>query len=92
MSLLRECPFCGAALDPGERCDCQDEAGGPGRYEQPTMIPPGEKFIFVGAERGAGMKWHEKCCEERRISPCGRNDKENAGSGAGTPEPAKADD
>jgi hypothetical protein len=22
MSLLRECPYCGAALDPGERCDC----------------------------------------------------------------------
>ena len=20
-----ECPFCGAHLDPGERCDCQDE-------------------------------------------------------------------
>ena len=21
----RECPYCGAHLDPGERCDCQDE-------------------------------------------------------------------
>lgn len=63
MSLLRECPFCGAALDPGERCDCQNEAGGPGRYDWKGI----------------------------RISPCGRNDKENAGSGAGTPEPAKAE-
>lgn len=21
----KECPYCGAALDPGERCDCQDK-------------------------------------------------------------------
>lgn len=21
----RICPYCGASLDPGERCDCQDE-------------------------------------------------------------------
>ena len=25
MSLLNECPLCGAALDPGERCDCEAE-------------------------------------------------------------------
>lgn len=25
MSFYRPCPVCGAALDPGERCDCQDE-------------------------------------------------------------------
>lgn len=25
MSLFKECPECGAALDPGERCDCQKE-------------------------------------------------------------------
>ena len=25
MSYYRVCPHCGAALDPGERCDCQDE-------------------------------------------------------------------
>lgn len=24
MSLLNECPICGAALDPGERCDCEE--------------------------------------------------------------------
>lgn len=23
--IFRTCPFCGCALDPGERCDCQDE-------------------------------------------------------------------
>lgn len=25
MSYYRLCPCCGAALDPGERCDCKDE-------------------------------------------------------------------
>ena len=25
MSYYRVCPICGANLDPGERCDCQDE-------------------------------------------------------------------
>lgn len=25
MSYYRICPHCGAALDPGEACDCQDE-------------------------------------------------------------------
>lgn len=23
------CPYCGAHLDPGERCDCQDEENEP---------------------------------------------------------------
>lgn len=25
MSYYKECPHCGAALDPGERCDCKEE-------------------------------------------------------------------
>lgn len=25
MPYYRTCPHCGAALDPGERCDCQDK-------------------------------------------------------------------
>lgn len=25
MPYYRTCPLCGAALDPGERCDCQDK-------------------------------------------------------------------
>ena len=24
MSYLNQCPDCGAALDPGEKCDCQE--------------------------------------------------------------------
>lgn len=23
----KTCPYCGAALDPGERCDCEHEGG-----------------------------------------------------------------
>jgi len=26
MAYYRPCPVCGAALDPGERCDCRNEA------------------------------------------------------------------
>lgn len=25
MAYFRECPDCGAHLDPGERCDCEEE-------------------------------------------------------------------
>ena len=25
MAYYKPCPLCGAALDPGERCDCQDK-------------------------------------------------------------------
>ena len=25
MKYYRSCPYCGANLDPGERCDCRDE-------------------------------------------------------------------
>lgn len=39
MSYWRECPVCGAKLDPGETCDC---GGGPGeaRHERPGLRPP----------------------------------------------------
>lgn len=26
MPYYKTCPYCGAALDPGERCDCEKEA------------------------------------------------------------------
>lgn len=25
MAFYKTCPFCGANLDPGEKCDCRDE-------------------------------------------------------------------
>ena len=25
MAFYRTCPYCGASLDPGERCNCQEE-------------------------------------------------------------------
>jgi len=29
MPYYRKCPLCGATLDPGERCDCQDKETAP---------------------------------------------------------------
>lgn len=29
MPYYKTCPLCGAALDPGERCDCQDKETAP---------------------------------------------------------------
>lgn len=29
MPYYKPCPLCGAALDPGERCDCQDKETAP---------------------------------------------------------------
>lgn len=25
MAVYKECPYCGAHLDPGERCDCKEQ-------------------------------------------------------------------
>lgn len=34
------CPWCGAALDPGERCDCRDPPGDhPGRWPESKYTP-----------------------------------------------------
>ena len=38
MSKFRECEICGAALDPGERCDCTDSAVPAIRCTQPPVI------------------------------------------------------
>ena len=35
MPYYRTCPYCGAHLDPGERCDCQDEKEPPRCGELP---------------------------------------------------------
>ena len=36
MSYYRTCPNCGAALDPGERCDCQEGTEGEARENRET--------------------------------------------------------
>lgn len=39
MSYYRVCPICGASLDPGERCDCQDkEEAAPVLQHQNGMV------------------------------------------------------
>lgn len=39
MPYYKPCPLCGAALDPGERCDCQDKETAP----DATNIESGQK-------------------------------------------------
>lgn len=34
----RECPFCGAHLDAGERCDCREPKRGPAAAEKPRKM------------------------------------------------------
>lgn len=34
----RECPFCGAHLDAGERCDCREPKRGPAAAEEPRRM------------------------------------------------------
>lgn len=39
MAYYTTCPHCGANLDPGERCDCQDKKGAePPQEEQKKSI------------------------------------------------------
>lgn len=44
---FRSCPACGAALDPGERCDCTDTAPASDRAAAETarLIPPERAYI-----------------------------------------------
>lgn len=32
MAFYKTCPFCGANLDPGEKCDCREEEAGAVEY------------------------------------------------------------
>ena len=47
----RRCPYCGAYLDPGERCDCQDEKELPGatNTEQPKETQHSSNTITKSA-------------------------------------------
>lgn len=39
MAFYKTCPDCGAHLDSGERCDCQDEVTKPDTHYQPSDSP-----------------------------------------------------
>lgn len=34
MAYFRQCPYCGANLDPGERCDCREDKPDGGKEER----------------------------------------------------------
>lgn len=50
MSYYRTCPICGAALDPGERCDCRSEGESRMSHESEKKAAP----VFL--HRGGGVE------------------------------------
>jgi len=42
MAYYRICEICGAKLDPGERCDCQDKETAPGTANTESCNAEGE--------------------------------------------------
>ncbi len=59
MAYYWSCPYCGLNLDPGERCDCQDEKeeAAPVRRVRPQVKEPDDSvsslWITVNHERRA---------------------------------------
>lgn len=51
MAYYRICPECGAALDPGERCDCW--VSNPPRIE----VPASARFSALYAEQDTGREF-----------------------------------
>jgi len=41
------CPECGAALDPGEKCECQEQPHSLQRPKEPARIPHREQLQAV---------------------------------------------
>lgn len=59
MPCYRRCPLCGAALDPGERCDCQDKETAPGATNSgdcQEVMEKARRFIRENAAGDAGSK------------------------------------
>ena len=50
MGFYKKCPACGASLDPGEKCDCEDE----------TNTSNHEKLQFSFVKRENGQKIIDK--------------------------------
>lgn len=46
MSAFRECPMCGAHLDPGERCDCTETPATERAQAATARITPPERAYY----------------------------------------------
>ncbi len=60
MSYYRNCPYCGAYLDPGERCECELD-----REERP--IYRSEKIRPTRAEAPASPRYHSSTSKRMRV-------------------------
>lgn len=47
MGYFRECPDCGAHLDPGERCNCNEEEDDKCRKENAITVSTFSEVIFA---------------------------------------------
>lgn len=57
MAYYRICPDCGAALDPDERCDCQDEKErGQEFYSSHLKMEPGSNQLKMVFEQYTGKE------------------------------------
>lgn len=59
-NLFKECPFCGAHLDHGERCDCVETA---------RITPPERAYIGVDLAQGRDFTVHGPEIIVKRKSP-----------------------
>ncbi len=50
MAFYYQCPRCGANLDPGEKCDCQEERTKKVKETEKRMPP-------LKVEKGGQLKW-----------------------------------
>ena len=72
---FRSCSACGAALDPGERCDCTDKETTPatqrGTAEAARLTPPERAYIGSRYTRDASGNIRLVSCSlmERPASP-----------------------
>lgn len=67
MSYYRTCPFCGAFLDPGERCDCTDAAPHYAGYVAPHSQQTGPEVGHLNKlEKEGGTAWHYPKQHRRR--------------------------
>lgn len=66
----KTCPACGAALDPGERCDCTDTAPASERATATTarLAPPERAYCgaIVGVDLARGRDFTARAAVARR--------------------------